>query len=33
LSGKTLRELGYQSVYNAGNFKKLADAGFDTEPA
>ena len=33
LSGRTLRELGYQSVYNAGAFKELADAGFDTEPA
>jgi hypothetical protein len=33
LIGKTLKELGYQSVYNAGNFKKLADAGLDTEPS
>jgi rhodanese-related sulfurtransferase len=33
LSGKTLKELGYQSVYNAGGFKELADAGVDTEPA
>jgi rhodanese-related sulfurtransferase len=33
LSGKTLKELGYQSVYNAGGFKELADAGLDTEPA
>ena len=33
LSGKTLRELGYQSVYNGGGFKDLTDAGFDTEPA
>ena len=32
LSGKTLKELGYQSVYNAGGFKELADAGLDTEP-
>ncbi len=31
LSGKTLKELGYQSVYNAGAFKELADAGLDTE--
>ena len=32
LSGKTPKELGYQSVYNAGGFKELADAGLDTEP-
>jgi rhodanese-related sulfurtransferase len=33
LSGKTLKDLGYQSVYNAGGFKELADAGLDTEPS
>ena len=33
LSGKALKDLGYQSVYNAGGFKELADAGLDTEPA
>ncbi len=33
LSGMVLKELGYQSVYNAGGFKELADAGLDTEPA
>jgi rhodanese-related sulfurtransferase len=33
LSGKTLKELGYRSVYNAGGFKELADAGLETEPA
>jgi len=33
LGGKTLKELGYQSVYNAGGFKDLADAGLDTEAA
>jgi len=33
LSGKTLKDLGYSSVYNAGGFKELADAGLDTEPA
>ena len=33
LGGKTLRELGYQSVYNGGGFKELTDTGFDTEPA
>jgi len=32
LSGKTLKDLGYQSVYNAGGFKELADAGLETEP-
>ena len=33
LSGKTLKDLGYGSVYNAGGFKELADAGLETEPA
>jgi rhodanese-related sulfurtransferase len=33
LSGKALKELGYQSVYNAGGFKELADAGLETEPS
>ena len=33
LSGKTLKDLGYQSVYNAGGFKELADASLETEPA
>jgi rhodanese-related sulfurtransferase len=33
LSGKALKELGYNSVYNAGGFKELADAGLATEPA
>jgi rhodanese-related sulfurtransferase len=32
LSGKTLKDLGYRSVYNAGGFKELADAGLETEP-
>ena len=32
LSGKTLKELGYRSVYNAGGFKDLAEAGLETEP-
>jgi rhodanese-related sulfurtransferase len=36
LSGKTLKDLGYQSVYNAGGinaggFKELAEAAFETE--
>jgi hypothetical protein len=30
---KTLQELGYKSVYNAGAFKDLAEAGLETEPA
>ena len=33
LSGKTLKDLGYRTVYNAGGFKELADAGLNTEPA
>jgi rhodanese-related sulfurtransferase len=33
LSGKTLKDFGYTSVFNAGGFKELADAGLDTEPA
>jgi rhodanese-related sulfurtransferase len=33
LAGKTLKDLGYATVYNAGGFKELADAGLDTEPA
>ena len=33
LAGKTLRELGYTTVYNAGGFKELADAGLPIEPA
>lgn len=31
LAGKTLQELGYKSVFNAGGFKALADAGLETE--
>jgi rhodanese-related sulfurtransferase len=33
LSGKVLQDLGYKSVYNAGAFKDLAEAGMETEPA
>ena len=33
LSGMTLKDLGYASVYNGGGFKELADAGLDVEPA
>jgi rhodanese-related sulfurtransferase len=32
LSGKTLKHFGYRSVFNAGGFKDLADAGLDIEP-
>ena len=30
---KTLKDLGYHSVHNAGGFKELAEAGLETEPA
>jgi rhodanese-related sulfurtransferase len=33
LGGKALQELGYKSVYNAGAFKDLTEAGMETEPA
>jgi rhodanese-related sulfurtransferase len=33
LGGKVLQALGYRSVYNAGAFKDLAEAGMETEPA
>ena len=33
LSGKLLKDFGYRSVFNAGGFKELADAGVETEPA
>ena len=33
LSGLTLKELGYQKVYNAGSFKELSEGGLETEPA
>jgi rhodanese-related sulfurtransferase len=33
LSGKLLKDFGYHSVFNAGGFKELADAGLETEPA
>jgi len=32
LSGKTLKDPSYRSVFNAGGFKELADAGIETEP-
>lgn len=33
LAGKLLKDFGYNSVFNAGGFKELADAGLETEPA
>jgi rhodanese-related sulfurtransferase len=33
LAGKTLQEMGYKSVFNAGGFKEIADAGVETEKA
>lgn len=33
LAGKTLKELGYSTVLNAGGFKDLAEAGVPTEAA
>jgi rhodanese-related sulfurtransferase len=31
LAGKTLREMGYRKVYNAGGFKDLAAVGIEVE--
>jgi rhodanese-related sulfurtransferase len=33
LAGKTLKDMGYGTVFNIGGFKELADAGVETEPA
>jgi rhodanese-related sulfurtransferase len=33
LAGKTLLDMGYTSVYNAGGFKDLVAAGLETEAA
>ena len=33
LAGKTLKEMGYGTVYNIGGFKELSEAGLETEPA
>ena len=33
LAAQTLKEMGYQTVYNIGGFKELAEAGLETEPA
>jgi rhodanese-related sulfurtransferase len=32
LAAKTLLDMGYPSVYNAGGFSELAAAGIETEP-
>ena len=29
LAGKTLKDMGYQKVYNLGGFKEMADAGIE----
>jgi rhodanese-related sulfurtransferase len=31
LAGKTLKDMGYTKVFNAGGFKDLADAGIEVE--
>ena len=33
LAGKRLKDMGYNTVYNIGSFKELAEAGLPTEPA
>jgi rhodanese-related sulfurtransferase len=33
LAGKTLKDMGYGTVFNIGGFKELADAGLETESA
>ena len=33
LAGKTLKDFGYQQVFNAGAFRDLAEAGLEKEPA
>ena len=33
LASKTLKDMGYKTVFNIGGFKELADAGIETEPA
>ena len=33
LAAKTLQSMGYESVFNAGGMKDLAEAGLETEPA
>ncbi len=31
LAGKTLKDMGYTTVFNGGGFKELADAGIEVE--
>ncbi|HVR67018.1 MAG TPA: rhodanese-like domain-containing protein [Verrucomicrobiae bacterium] len=33
LAGKRLKDMGYNTVYNIGGFKELAESGLPTEPA
>jgi rhodanese-related sulfurtransferase len=33
LAGKTLKDMGYASVYNLGGYKDLAESGLETEPS
>jgi len=33
LAGKTLKDFGYDTVFNIGGFKELAEGGLETEPA
>lgn len=33
LAGKTLKDMGYGTVYNIGGFKELSEGGLETEPA
>jgi rhodanese-related sulfurtransferase len=33
LAGKTLKDMGYEKVFNLGGFKDLSEAGMATEPA
>lgn len=33
LAGKTLKDMGYETVHNLGGFKDASEAGFPTEPA
>jgi rhodanese-related sulfurtransferase len=33
LAGKTLKDMGYERVYNLGGFKEASEGGLPTEPA
>jgi rhodanese-related sulfurtransferase len=33
LAAKTLKDMGYTSVFNIGGFKELTESGLETEPA